>query len=50
MNKVVYGKQRLVPDCNTVAYRRGKNIWDSFKLKKKILHQHNEEEEPAPAQ
>ena len=24
MNKVVYGKKSLVPDCKTLAYRKGK--------------------------
>ena len=29
MNKVVYGKKSLVPECNTLAYRKGYNIANS---------------------
>ena len=26
LNKVIYGEKNLVPDCNTLAYRKDKQI------------------------
>ena len=30
VNKVICGKKSLVPDCNTLAYRKGKKVISSF--------------------